>query len=534
LPSAVVCGQIHGVTTRHAEPELGPGDEVRPWLRAAAAAGTALALTVPFILLPSFPAGDLHSHLYNAWLVPRIERGELPGLHIAPMWTNVLLDRVLVLLLHRLSPRQCEMLVLIGLAHLFVWSSFLLCRSLSRRPCWQWLPVLTVLGLGWTFHMGFANWTASAGLALLAVAVALSSAPWWVRAGAGGGLGALALVAHALPVVWASAGYALVVVARRRATHHGRVLVVALIAVAMAGAALRLAGGRHIPEQYWTFTGADQLVVFDPKYVTFMLALLLLWAAAVRPWVRSAGNAVLGDPAFVLAVVASVSILAIPDTLLLPGFPQPASFVVERASIFAAIAWTAVAARSPPSRLRSTANAVLAVAWFGTAWLDWTTLARYQASLDATVRALPEGARVIAPVITPRSRAYAVLHALDRACVGHCFAWANYEPSSAHFRVRAEQGNGFVVSRFGDLHGIYYGGYRAPDLASPLWRVHPCPGATDVTLCASRLRPGDVVTLRCVDPFARRGKLLGIGSCRSEDEVTDFPRPMEAGPGLPQ
>jgi len=30
-----------------------------------------------------------------------------------------------------------------------------------------------------------------------------------------------------------------------------------------------------------------------------------------------------------------------------------------------------------------------------------------------------------------------IAHSVDRACIGHCFSYSNYEPSSGQFRVRA-------------------------------------------------------------------------------------------------
>src|SRR5712664_2873110 len=47
------------------------------------------------LLIPCFwhrriEAGDLGSHVYNAWLAQLIERGQAPGLYLARQWNNVL------------------------------------------------------------------------------------------------------------------------------------------------------------------------------------------------------------------------------------------------------------------------------------------------------------------------------------------------------------------------------------------------------------------------------------------------------------
>ncbi len=41
-------------------------------------------------------AGDLGSHLYNAWLAQLIEQGRTPGLYTVRPWTNILLDVLLL------------------------------------------------------------------------------------------------------------------------------------------------------------------------------------------------------------------------------------------------------------------------------------------------------------------------------------------------------------------------------------------------------------------------------------------------------
>src|ERR1700681_974029 len=53
------------------------------------------------VLVPCFwqrriQAGDLASHVYNAWLAQLIERGQAPGLYLASRWNNVLFDFTLL------------------------------------------------------------------------------------------------------------------------------------------------------------------------------------------------------------------------------------------------------------------------------------------------------------------------------------------------------------------------------------------------------------------------------------------------------
>ena len=53
------------------------------------------AVLAPVFWHRTIAAGDLGSHLYNAWLAQLIRHGYAPGLWLAPRWNNVLFDLLL-------------------------------------------------------------------------------------------------------------------------------------------------------------------------------------------------------------------------------------------------------------------------------------------------------------------------------------------------------------------------------------------------------------------------------------------------------
>ena len=57
--------------------------------------GISILILAPCFWHREIVASDLGSHLYNAWLVQLIHRGQLPGLWIAPQRTNILFDILL-------------------------------------------------------------------------------------------------------------------------------------------------------------------------------------------------------------------------------------------------------------------------------------------------------------------------------------------------------------------------------------------------------------------------------------------------------
>src|ERR1035438_10837604 len=52
-------------------------------------------VVAPCLWHPRIEAGDLGSHVYNAWLVQLIQRGQAPGLYIANQHVNILFDLIM-------------------------------------------------------------------------------------------------------------------------------------------------------------------------------------------------------------------------------------------------------------------------------------------------------------------------------------------------------------------------------------------------------------------------------------------------------
>jgi hypothetical protein len=76
------------------------------WIQWVATAGRgrlkfaliSVLLLAPCYWQPRLQAGDLSSHIYNAWLAQLIESGRADGLTIVRQTTNVLFDLILSLL----------------------------------------------------------------------------------------------------------------------------------------------------------------------------------------------------------------------------------------------------------------------------------------------------------------------------------------------------------------------------------------------------------------------------------------------------
>src|SRR5580765_2159413 len=106
------------------------------------------------VLLPCFwqrriQAGDLASHVYNAWLAQLVERGQAPSLYLARPWNNVLFDLSLHWLGNLFGLPAAEKITVAMAVLLFFWGAFALASAAARRAAWSMAPVLAILAYGW-------------------------------------------------------------------------------------------------------------------------------------------------------------------------------------------------------------------------------------------------------------------------------------------------------------------------------------------------------------------------------------------------
>ena len=101
----------------------------------------------------------------------------------------------------------------------------------------------------------------------------------------------------------------------------------------------------------------------------------------------------------------------------------------------------------------------------------------------------PIGTATIEPPF-PGSRIL-VQHIADRACIGHCFSYGNYEPASAQFRVRATPRNLYAMSSFDDTVNMEDGSYEMQPADLPAYQVYQC-SPDGKQLCIRPLAAGEM------------------------------------------
>jgi hypothetical protein len=463
------------------------------WLAGMAAS---VLVLVPCFWQLRIQAGDLSSHLYNAWLAQLIERGQAPGLSVAKQSNNVLFDLMLSGLLRAFGPGPAQRIAVSLAVLVFFWGAFAYVWSCSRqRPRkapWHLAPCLAMLAYGWVFHMGLFNFYISLGLCFGALALACRRNRWAIAALP---LLGIAYVAHALPVGWAAGALIYYWIARWLAPRQ-RILLLAGALASLAGLAMILCAryrGEWAAGQASALTGAEQTWVFGVHYIPITVALLGIWTLWFQRMLDRRGTArTVLDIRFQLCLLSAASVIIIPGSVLLPGMHHTLNVMAERMSLATAVMFCGVAASLRPRRGEIVALMVIAAVFFGCIYADERALNQVETEMAGLLTRIPAGQRVISTLAEPNSRVNSMAHLIDRVCIGKCFSYANYEPSTAQFRVRAERENSIVVWQYGQSWGMQAGGYVVRPRDLPLYNIDLCDPAGR-KLCITSLQDGAIL-----------------------------------------
>ncbi len=431
-----------------------------------------VALLAPCYWQPRIEAGDLASHIYNAWLAGEIQNGRAPGLRIAHQATNVLFDLLLSGLYGIVGAAWAQRILVSACVLIFVWGAFSFVSAVSRRPAWEFLPCIAILAYGWVYHMGLFNFYLALGLCFWALTSLWRPSP--ARAAVAVGLFAIAFTAHALPVAWSAAliGYAWItsrLPERTRMQLTGACVVLLIGARFLSGNALTV---QWSVTQFASATGADRARVFDAKYGLVMTGLLLIWAATLARLLYELGpRAVARTIPLHWCALTAAGIAILPGEVYLSAYNNSLAFISERMSLAEGVCVCALLAAVPMGRVQRYAAVIVALLFFVFLFRDERVLNRFEDRVDRAVAGLPRGQRVVSSIVDLEPRINPLIHMIDRACLGRCYSYANYEPSTAQFRIRANGPNPFVVSEYSDSWNLQMGEYAVRPGDAPLYAL---------------------------------------------------------------
>jgi len=146
-----------------------------------------------------------------------------------------------------------------------------------------------------------------------------------------------------------------------------------------------------------------------------------------------------------------------------------------------------------PRRWHLAGFGMCAAIFFAFLYQDTGWANRLEENAEKLVEDLPAGTRVVVTIDAPAdSRITFIGHAVERACIAHCFSYANYEPASGEFRVRVREGSPVVVSSTDVAEDMASGEYQVDETDLPLKQIYQCDEKDLTKLCIRDLRAGEV------------------------------------------
>jgi len=451
-------------------------------------------LLVPCFWHREIVSSDLGSHLYNAWLVQLIQHGQAPGLWISTQRTNVLFDLLLSGLGSIFGLRIGEKIAVSIAVLIFFWGTFALVSAAARRVPWRLTPVIALVTYGWTFHLGFFNYYLALGLSFFCLAIVWRGRRWERLAALA--LAPLVLVAHPLGFVWLLGAAAYI---GMHENVRGRDKAIPFVLAVAALLVLHFFLWRHYyispgAKPFYSFDGADQLVLFGERYRILARALLVFAVVALSADIfrRRHEKGLWQDYALPLQLylLAGLAVFLLPDGVAFPPPTAGVALLTERLTSVSAVLGCCLLGAMRPSRWHLAASAAITAIFFSFVFQDTAVVNRMEAQIVQLVRTLPPNQRVMATILPPPGSRVLIQHIVDRACIGWCFSYGNYEPGAGLFRVRALPGNPYVLSGYDEAVDMEHGGYIVQPRDLPVYQIYQC-SSSGTDLCITSLQAGE-------------------------------------------
>ena len=410
------------------------------------------------------------------------------------MWHNSLFDLLLLGFGKATSLHAAEKIAVSLGVLIFFWGAFSFIGAVSGKAPWYLVPCLGVFAYGWTFEAGFMNYYFSLGLSFLALAIFWAGRGWEKALALA--LAPLVLLGHAIGLAWLLGAVTYLWCFRRL---HGKWRY-GLLAAGIAGLVLlRWFLYHHYiadPEAqpfYW-FTGADQLAVGGPWYWGVAIGFLVL--AAIFILLDFKGKS--ADSAFQemesvsvhLYILVVVGAFLLPDGIHVPPYSAALALITPRLTLIAAVVLCTWLGTLRPRRIHLLGFGAIAVLFFAMLYRDTGMLNSMEARIEQLVRTLPANQRVLGTILPPDDSRFIVQHMLDRACIGHCFSYGNYEPPSGAFRVRVLDTNPYQMEDGDSTAEMEDGSYVVKPEDLPAYQVFQC-GPSYPDLCIRALASGE-------------------------------------------
>jgi len=355
-----------------------------------------------------------------------------------------------------------------------------------------------MLAYSYSFSMGFLNYYLSLGLACFGLAILWRGRGLaWVGAAI---FAALALLAHPMGFLWLAGTVAYLRV--RDTLPRGWKLALPLGATLAFYAVSWYAAHRPALLADWDrgpfylYNGADQLALYGQRYVALAVAAFLFGVICVLfeilgrrgegfSWKRF-------ELPFELYAVTFCATALLPENLRPLVYGGWIGLLGSRLTTISAILGLCILGMLRSRRWHFAGFGACSLVFFVFLYQDTGWVNRLEANAEKLLRNLAPGTRIIATVwAPPDSRIEFVAHSVERACIGHCFSYANYEPASGEFRVRVRKGSPVATASSDDAEDMTSGEYEVDDSDLPLKQIYQCDASDLTELCIRDLVAGE-------------------------------------------
>jgi hypothetical protein len=208
------------------------------------------------------------------------------------------------------------------------------------------------------------------------------------------------------------------------------------------------------------------------KYDALFVALLVVWGLMVAGLIRQRGGrrTLLSLP-LQFCVLSAAGVFLLPGGISIPGYRHNLVYIADRMSLGVAVCICALLACAKVRAWQQWSMAAVAVVFFGFLFHDESALNAFEGRMQQIVMRLPAGQRIVSGANDPSLRVNAMAHMIDRVCIGRCYSYANYEPSTWQFRVRAVAPNPYVASSYAESFALQTGQYIVKPKDLPLYEV---------------------------------------------------------------
>jgi hypothetical protein len=180
-------------------------------------------------------------------------------------------------------------------------------------------------------------------------------------------------------------------------------------------------------------------------------------------------------------------VLLLPEGIRLPHYPAALALLTERLTSVSAALVCCLLAAIEPRKWHWIGMAAIAGLFFTFLYQDTAIVNKMEEQVEHLVATLPPGQRVMATILPLADSRLLIQHIVDRACIGHCFSYGNYEPSAGEFRLHALPGNPYVMTDYESVSAMEEGEYTVQEEDLPAYQIYQC-SLTGTDLCIRPLQ----------------------------------------------